>query len=53
MIGGSDPVAAGSVKSLSRPAGNLTGVLVAAETMLAAKRLELLREAVRPRELQR
>jgi putative ABC transport system substrate-binding protein len=46
MIGGSDPVAAGLVKSLSRPAGNLTGVLVAAETMLAAKRLELIREAV-------
>jgi putative ABC transport system substrate-binding protein len=46
MIGGSDPVAGGLVKSLSRPAGNLTGVIVVAETVLAAKRLELIREAV-------
>jgi putative tryptophan/tyrosine transport system substrate-binding protein len=46
MIGGSDPVARGWVKSLSRPAGNLTGVIVVAETVLAAKRLELIREAV-------
>ena len=41
----SDPVARGWVKSLSRPAGNVTGV-VTAETVLAAKRLELIREAV-------
>ena len=46
MIAGSDPVARGWVKSLSRPAGNLTGVIVVAETVLASKRLELIREAV-------
>ena len=46
MIAGSDPVARGWVKSLSRPAGNVTGVTVVAETVLAAKRLELIREAV-------
>ena len=42
---GSDPVARGWVASLSRPGGNITGV-VTAETVLAAKRLELIREAV-------
>jgi putative ABC transport system substrate-binding protein len=46
MIAGSDPVARGWVKSLSRPAGNVTGVTVVAETVLAAKRLELIRKAV-------
>src|SRR5262245_6461867 len=45
MIGG-DPVARGWVKSFARPGGNLTGVVTVAETMLAAKRLELIREAV-------
>jgi putative ABC transport system substrate-binding protein len=43
--GGSDPVAADLVASLSRPGGNVTGVVnIAAE--LTAKRMELLRELV-------
>jgi putative ABC transport system substrate-binding protein len=46
MVVGSDPVARGLVASFSRPGGNITGVTVVAETVLAAKRLELIREAV-------
>ena len=46
MIIGSDPVARGWVASLARPGGNLTGVTTVAETVLAGKRLELIREAV-------
>ena len=46
MIVGTDPVAKGWVASLSRPGGNVTGVTVVAETVLAGKRLELIREAV-------
>jgi putative ABC transport system substrate-binding protein len=41
-----DPVAAGFVASLTRPGGNITGVLIAAEDTLAGKRLELIKEAV-------
>ncbi|MBM3538999.1 MAG: hypothetical protein FJX55_14335 [Alphaproteobacteria bacterium] len=41
-----DPVAAGLVTQLGRPTGNVTGVLVAPEGSLAAKRLSLLHEAV-------
>ncbi|MGH7384133.1 MAG: ABC transporter substrate-binding protein [Candidatus Rokuibacteriota bacterium] len=41
-----DPVAAGLVKSLAKPEGNVTGVLIAPAGTLAAKKLELLKEAV-------
>ncbi|HEY7665626.1 MAG TPA: ABC transporter substrate-binding protein [Xanthobacteraceae bacterium] len=42
-----DPVAAGLVESLSRPAGNVTGVSNLS-TAMEPKRLSLLRELVRP-----
>jgi putative ABC transport system substrate-binding protein len=46
MWGNFDPVAAGFVASLARPGGNVTGVLIAPEGTLGAKKLELLKEAV-------
>jgi putative ABC transport system substrate-binding protein len=46
MFGNFDPLRLGLVKSLARPGGNVTGVLIAAQGTLAAKRLELLRDAV-------
>jgi len=46
MFGNFDPIAAGLVKSLGRPGGNLTGVLIAPDGTLAGKKLELLREVV-------
>src|SRR5690242_20501212 len=42
----SDPVDLGFVASLSRPGGNITGVVMAAEPTMAGKRLELIKEAV-------
>jgi putative ABC transport system substrate-binding protein len=42
-----DPVAAGFARSLARPGGNITGVLIAAEGTLAGKRLGLLKERCR------
>jgi putative ABC transport system substrate-binding protein len=41
-----DPVASGLVPSLAQPGGNLTGILIAPEGTLAAKKLELLIEVV-------
>jgi putative ABC transport system substrate-binding protein len=41
---GGDPVAAGLIRSLQRPGGNITGVLT--NSNVAAKRLELLHEVV-------
>jgi putative ABC transport system substrate-binding protein len=43
---GSDPVKLGYVASMSRPAGNMTGVTMLADS-LGAKRLQLMREVVR------
>ena len=46
FYGNLDPVAAGFVVSLARPGGNITGVVIAPGGTLAAKKLELLKEAV-------
>ena len=46
LYGNLDPVAAGLVKSLAKPESNITGVLIAPAGTLAAKKLELLKEAV-------
>jgi putative ABC transport system substrate-binding protein len=46
MFGNFDPVAIGLVKSLAKPEANVTGVLIAPAGTLAAKKLELLKEAV-------
>ena len=46
MFGNFDPVAYGFAKSLARPGRNLTGVLIAPDGTLAAKKLELLKAAV-------
>ncbi|MEP7297069.1 MAG: ABC transporter substrate-binding protein [Burkholderiales bacterium] len=41
-----DPIAAGFVQSLARPGSNVTGVLIAPEGTLGAKKLELLKAAI-------
>jgi putative ABC transport system substrate-binding protein len=46
FFGNFDPVAADYVASLSRPGRNVTGVLIAPDGTLAAKKLELLTETV-------
>jgi putative ABC transport system substrate-binding protein len=46
LYGNFDPVAAGLVKSLAKPEGNVTGVLIAPAGTLAGKKLELLKAAV-------
>ncbi|HSL51468.1 MAG TPA: ABC transporter substrate-binding protein [Candidatus Deferrimicrobiaceae bacterium] len=46
LYGNLDPVAAGLVKSLAKPESNITGVLIAPAGTLAAKKLEILKEAV-------
>ena len=43
---GKDPVRDGFIDSLAKPGGNITGVVVAPEDILAGKRLELIKEAV-------
>ena len=46
IFGNFDPVASGYVASLARPGRNVTGVLIAPDGTLAAKKLELLKETV-------
>lgn len=46
FYGNFDPVATGLVQSFARPGGSLTGVLIATDGTLAAKRLEFLKQAV-------
>jgi putative ABC transport system substrate-binding protein len=46
FYGNFDPVANGLVRNLARPGGNVTGVLIAPDGTLAAKKLELLKETV-------
>jgi putative ABC transport system substrate-binding protein len=46
MLGGDDPVPHGLAASLAHPGGNLTGLLVVTGPEHAAKRLQLLKEAI-------
>mgnify|MGYP003575666378 CR=1 FL=1 len=46
MAFGEDPVGKGLVASLARPGGNITGVSLVAGSTMAAKRIEVLKEAM-------
>jgi ABC-type uncharacterized transport system substrate-binding protein len=46
LLSYSEPVELGFVASFARPGGNITGVVLAAEHTMAAKRLALIKEAV-------
>lgn len=46
MFGNFDPVAAGFAASLARPGNNITGIMISSEGTLAAKKIELLKEAM-------
>jgi len=46
MVFAEDPVGKGLVPSLARPGGNITGVSLVAAGTMAAKRVEVLKEAV-------
>jgi putative ABC transport system substrate-binding protein len=46
MMGTTDPVGQGFITSLARPGGNITGVTYSAGPEIAAKRVELIKEAV-------
>jgi ABC-type uncharacterized transport system substrate-binding protein len=46
MYGNFDPIGEGVAANLARPGGNVTGVMIAPAGTLAAKKLELLKEAV-------
>src|SRR5262249_42312324 len=46
LLGNIDPVAAGVMASLARPGGNVTGGFITPGGSLAAKKMELLKEAV-------
>jgi putative ABC transport system substrate-binding protein len=46
FLGHADPIGFGVVSNLARPGGNVTGIAGNASQQIAAKRLELLKEAV-------
>lgn len=46
MFGGNNPVPSGLAKSLGHPGGNLTGLMAFPGPEIAAKRLQLLKEAI-------
>ncbi len=46
MVSGIDPIGAGSIASLTRPGGNVTGMMADVGPEIIAKRLQVLKEAV-------